>query len=466
MSRLGGGDPASRFRAEVVLGIGVLQLVIVGLLCISELIWGTTVVGVVCLIALSAILLVLLDVVRTGDISRAAIRFMAILFIVSTILNLGSGGLTIGVSIALPSLVLIGGLVLPFRAAIVLFVLVVLQLLLVAALANVSAPFPIRPDPEWAHMSVFRIPILISIGTAFVGLLVRRAMVRHRMELARTQQELADNEKKLREIIEYSRGLICTHTVEGKLLSVNPAAAQALGYEADDLIGWNIRDLVPEEQKAYFAGYLNRMQSNGVESGSIFLNARNGDLRIWEYNNRLCSDPASKPYVLVNATDMTERRELEEKLREQNIRDPLTGCFNRRYLALLESRFCADQHWGCIVVDLDNFKQVNDTHGHRRGDEILVAIGHFLNQYAGQRDAVIRMGGDEFLLLLPDGGAEMESVAQRMRIAADREAPCEISIGWSSRISSETVQQTIDRADLQLFKRRTSERRPSSSLDP
>ncbi len=458
LARLSGGDPDLRFRAEVVLGIGALETLTVGLISISELIWGTFVVGMACMVGMFAIIPILTSLVRSGQIARAATQFMCVLYLVSAALNIGSGGQTIGVSVALPSLVLIGAMVLSRRAAVLLFLAVVAQLILVSALNAEGLRFPINPDPQWAHRAIYRVPILISISTAFIGLLVRRAMQRHRTELARTQKDLADNEKQLREIIEYSRGLICTHSIDGNLLSINPAAAEALGYEVGELMDRNIRELVPEERIPFVAEYLARILANGVDSHSIFLIARNGEPRIWEYNNRLCTDLNGIPYILVNATDMTERRQLEEKLREQNIRDPLTGCFNRRYLTLLESRYCDDQRWACIVVDLDNFKQVNDTHGHRRGDEILVDIGKFLNQYAGQRDAVIRMGGDEFLVLLSESAPIVESIAQRIRSAADSEAPCELSIGCAMRAEAETLQQTIDRADRQLYRSRSSGR--------
>lgn len=465
LTRLSGGDPDLRFRAEVVLGIGALEIVTVGLLAISELIWGTVVVGIACLIGMATIVPIMIALVRDAKVARAATQLMCVLYLVSAALNIGSGGQTIGVSVALPSMVLIGAMILSRAEAVILFFAVVAQLILVSALDGKGLHFPINPDPRWAHLAIYRVPVLISISTAFIGLMVRRAMHRHRTELARTQKDLADSEKQLREIIEYSRGLICTHSVGGNLISTNPAAAEALGYEVGELIGKNIRELVPEERIPYVAEYLGRILANGVDSNSIFIIARNGEPRIWEYNNRLCTDVNGLPYVLVNATDMTERRHLEERLREQNIRDPLTGCFNRRYLGMLESRYDEAQQWACFVVDLDNFKQVNDTCGHQRGDEILIEIGKFLNQYAGQRDAVIRMGGDEFLLLFPEGAAMLESIAQRLRVAADIEAPCALSIGCAARVGGETLQQTIDRADRQLYRQRNRERVASENPD-
>ena len=465
LAKISGGDPDLRFRAEIVLGIGALEILTVALIGVSELVWGTFAVGMACLLGMLVIFPILMALVRDGQVARAATRFISVLYLITAVLNVASGGQTIGASIALPSLVLVGALLLSSRAAVLLFLAAVAQLFVVMALDQSGMQFPIRPNPDWTHASIFRVSMFVSVSTAFVGMLVRRALQRHRTELARTQRELADNEKKLREIIEYSSGLICTHSIQGDLLSVNPAAAQALGYEVADLVGRNIRDLVPEAVKVHTADYLARIQSDKIASNAIFLTARNGDLRVWEYNNRLCLDPSDSPYVLVNATDMTERRKLEERLREQNIRDPLTGCFNRRYIPMLESRFREDQQWACVIVDLDNFKQINDTHGHYHGDEILVAVGSFLNQYADRNDAVIRMGGDEFLLLLANAGAEVESLAQRMRDAAVEEAPCELSIGYAARAGNEALRQTIDRADRQLYTVRSSERRVRKSVE-
>ncbi len=106
--------------------------------------------------------------------------------------------------------------------------------------------------------------------------------------------------------------------------------------------------------------------------------ARDGSLRVWQYHNMLDND-ADEPYVLGHAQDITEQRKYEEQLREQSTIDPLTGCRNRRFLdehtaALRKAK------WGCILIDLDRFKQINDTYGHERGDQVLIGMAEFLQQ--------------------------------------------------------------------------------------
>jgi diguanylate cyclase (GGDEF)-like protein/PAS domain S-box-containing protein len=107
---------------------------------------------------------------------------------------------------------------------------------------------------------------------------------------------------------------------------------------------------------------------------------------------------------------------LREALREQSIRDPLTGLYNRRYMeeALRQqmSRVTRQLHpLGIVMIDIDHFKRYNDTHGHAGGDELLRALGQFLQQKVRKEDIVCRYGGEEFLLIMPD--ASLETARQR-----------------------------------------------------
>ncbi|HEV2113516.1 MAG TPA: GGDEF domain-containing protein, partial [Terriglobales bacterium] len=159
--------------------------------------------------------------------------------------------------------------------------------------------------------------------------------------------------------------------------------------------------------------------------------------------------------------DITERKELENELREQSVRDPLTGCFNRRYLSMFET--ASDDlpgGWGCIVIDVDHFKKYNDEHGHQAGDEVLVRISRFLMRQTRAEEAVIRMGGDEFLILL--GHADQnhtDAAAKRIENAAAKEVIAPFSMGWASRTGKEKLEKTIGRADDKLYAIRTALRR-------
>jgi diguanylate cyclase (GGDEF)-like protein len=107
---------------------------------------------------------------------------------------------------------------------------------------------------------------------------------------------------------------------------------------------------------------------------------------------------------------------LREELREQSIRDPLTGLFNRRYmedsLQREVSRVTRQLHpLGIIMIDIDHFKRFNDTHGHSAGDTLLQSLGQFLQSHIRDKDVACRYGGEEFILIIPD--VSLEVVQQR-----------------------------------------------------
>ena len=148
--------------------------------------------------------------------------------------------------------------------------------------------------------------------------------------------------------------------------------------------------------------------------------------------------------------DITRRKELEDRLREQLTRDALTGCYNRRFLFDLEQDFRAggETRWGCIFIDIDHFKSYNDRHGHASGDQVLQRMARFLMREVRSDEPVIRLGGDEFLIVLAgENSTRTPAIAERLRQAAARSAPVAFSLGWAMREGEETFEQTIERAD-------------------
>ena len=161
--------------------------------------------------------------------------------------------------------------------------------------------------------------------------------------------------------------------------------------------------------------------------------------------------------MLGHAQDITERRDYEQKLRELSTIDPLTGCHNRRYLDEHTLRLGASP-WGCIVVDLDKFKLINDTYGHERGDQVLVGMAAFLRRHAPESAIVVRLGGDEFLLMIDATHADgLARLASELR-ADPLQAPAEFTIGCAVRASGESLEETLRRADSALYASRAAAR--------
>ena len=147
-------------------------------------------------------------------------------------------------------------------------------------------------------------------------------------------------------------------------------------------------------------------------------------------------------------------------LRAEVTLDGLTGCLNHRAF----HRALAEHHVGirdsdrtCIaVLDVDNFKVINDTHGHLRGDDVLRDIGTLLRQVVRQRDIVGRIGGEEFAVLLPDAGLDDARImAERLREAVIRTRPgaldVTVSIGIAEHDPTTALTATVNAADRALY---------------
>jgi len=275
----------------------------------------------------------------------------------------------------------------------------------------------------------------------------------------RAVKALEDSDRRFRKLFEYSLGLICTHDADGILLSVNPAAAHSLGYPIAKLLGRSLADFMPEERRPAFQSYLDRIFDTGSDSGALELIGGDGSARIWEYHNVL-DEEGDDPYVLGHAQDVTERQLHQRKLEEWSVRDPLTGCFNRRFITELAASMGELDRWGCITFDLDRFKQINDQFGHQRGDEVLVGMAKFLSNHIRPEDAVVRLGGDEFLILLRHADAAMtESVGRR--IDENRKiAPISFTMGSACRHPGEPLEHMLVEADKRLYEVRALRETP------
>jgi len=130
------------------------------------------------------------------------------------------------------------------------------------------------------------------------------------------EESLDPREKRYRHLVENSLGLICTHDLDGVVLSVNPAAADSLGYEPDAGIGKNLRDFLSPNTRHLFDGYLRRIRDRSRDSGLMRVVRRDGSERLWLYRNVLCVEAGTAPYVLGHAIDVTERATAEAALRK------------------------------------------------------------------------------------------------------------------------------------------------------
>lgn len=239
----------------------------------------------------------------------------------------------------------------------------------------------------------------------------------------------------------------------GEILDANPAFLRIFGVGTlDELKGYNVSDFIDADVRRREVALVEKKGS--IRDRELTITRPDGAVRTvldtWYINRDSETGEAIFHGILF---DITGRKNLETQLVEQSIRDPLTGCYNRRHLSTLYSatRSEADR-WGCIYVDIDHFKQYNDEHGHAAGDAVLVKMSRFLMRNVRAEEPVIRMGGDEFLVALFDTDiAETEAIARRLETAGEERGPVSFSLGWAARENREDLEETVNRADRELI---------------
>jgi diguanylate cyclase (GGDEF)-like protein/PAS domain S-box-containing protein len=267
----------------------------------------------------------------------------------------------------------------------------------------------------------------------------------------------------LRDLVLNLREGVYITNAEGEILDANPAMLAMFGARSvAALARRRVQEWIDPEQRRQEHEVLDR---RGVVRDFEFrFRTRGGQVRTVIDTAFMRRDAAGSPTYFGILIDITERKELEQKLVELGQRDPLTGLFNRRLLSRFEG-VAGDRGWSCIIIDVDDFKSYNDRYGHERGDRVLVRLGKFLSSVCRSEDAVVRLGGDEFAILLAGvRGRSLDGVVRRLARAARAGSPVPFSLGWATRWKGERLERTMARADRRLIEvrvtRRSDLRRP------
>ena len=136
-------------------------------------------------------------------------------------------------------------------------------------------------------------------------------------ERQRAEEALRESEGRYRELVDNGQGLICTHDLNGKLLSVNPAAAQALGYAPSEMVGKGLIEFISPTVQPVFDHYLKLVAAQPSVNGLMNLITKEGEERIWTYRNARIEGQGKAVYILGHAQDITEQKRTEEALRQQ-----------------------------------------------------------------------------------------------------------------------------------------------------
>lgn len=266
-------------------------------------------------------------------------------------------------------------------------------------------------------------------------------------------------EKEIEGFLNVNLDMLSVADSDGKFVKVNQKFQEVLGYGKEELEGKSFFAFIHEDDLQSTSDKLKELASGITVFG--FTNryrCKDGSYKYIEWH----SQPGIEKLIYSSARDVTETRNLEEKLRKIAIRDKLTGLYNRNFFdniieEQLERSDRYDETISMAILDLDNFKEVNDNWGHPIGDELLKMISRTIENTIRSSDILIRFGGEEFLVLMPQTTIEGAlRASEKMRIAIENsEHPicgiCTASFGVAERIKFESFRHWYRRVDNALY---------------
>jgi diguanylate cyclase (GGDEF)-like protein/PAS domain S-box-containing protein len=237
----------------------------------------------------------------------------------------------------------------------------------------------------------------------------------------RRTAELRSSEERLQTVIQHVSDVVSVVNRSGEILSVSSSVREVLGYRPDELSDVNILSFVHPDEVALLETFLVDMATATKPTAHLEARMRHRS-GTWRYTETAGADLTEDPVlqgIVLTTRDVTQRRQLEEQLTDQAFHDSLTGLPNRALFGdRLDHAVSRATRIGnplaVLFIDLDDFKAVNDTLGHREGDELLRHVASELAMCVRLSDTVARLGGDEFAVLMEDA-----SVAEALE-AADR----------------------------------------------
>jgi len=167
------------------------------------------------------------------------------------------------------------------------------------------------PYPDGRAYFAAVAPLVNGRGLIDEILVISQDITEHK----RAQEERRESEERYRDLVENSREFFCTHNLDGLVLSANRAAAEALGYDLNDLVGKrSVRDILAPEVRHQFDEYMARVGRDGETSGFMLVQTSSGERRLWEFYNSVRTEGVSTPIVRAMARDITERKRAEQSL--------------------------------------------------------------------------------------------------------------------------------------------------------
>jgi len=318
-----------------------------------------------------------------------------------------------------------------------------------------------------------------EIATKIVNIGGRPRLIAYIRDITKRKEA----EKKLRKARKMFASLFASnpeaalyHDENGRIININPRFTELFGYTLEEIKGRNINegfihplDKIEEGEKldkvALSEGYFNYESIRKKKDGALFPVSISG--------SNIVIDGQTKG-VIGTYVDITERKKMEEELEKLAHFDALTGCYSRGYgLALLEQQIkTANRKKTPILLlylDVDKFKEINDTYGHKEGDMVLKEVVYLFKSTLREIDIICRIGGDEFLLVFPESSLNdaplirerLSKNLEKLNQSLNKPYKISFSIGLSvyAPFNPQPVEKLIHLADQAMYEDKSKKKK-------
>jgi diguanylate cyclase (GGDEF)-like protein/PAS domain S-box-containing protein len=315
----------------------------------------------------------------------------------------------------------------------------------------------------WEALGAWIGPVLLLATLVFA----RQIIAVH--ENVRLVTEHVVQETRFRSLVQNSSDVITVVDERGKIQFMSPAVERVFGWLPDESVGMHITDIVHRDDAAAVSAF---MESLHVQDGAtaprpLILRCRNkaGEWRSIETIAMVLADDPVIRGIVLNTRDVSERMALQAELAYQAYHDSLTQLANRSWFHTrvenaLEHFQSAPDQVAVLFLDLDNFKNINDSLGHAAGDMILIEVAQRLLNATRGSDMVARLGGDEFAVLVNRITSDADLVVIADRIITAMHAPFALrssdvvssaSIGIARGHPGQTADDLLRNADVAMY---------------
>ncbi len=304
-------------------------------------------------------------------------------------------------------------------------------------------------------------------------------------ERARAEEALRDSEVRFRLLAENASDVVSLHDLDGRTTYVSPSCERVFGFAPEEMARMRPFAIVHPEDRARAMAHHEALLRGEPVTALTCRTLHKSGRHVWvETSWRPILNRTGRIVRLQAASrDVTERREYERQLEEAHAKlraqqerlidanarlealaalDALTGLKNRRsFEERLQEEVArarrSKESFALLLLDIDHFKNFNDSFGHPRGDDVLKSVARLLSRGVRDADLIARYGGEEFAIILPDTDRDAAKLmGERLRVAIEENAwdvrPITVSVGaaaWTDGASSDTL---VDQADRALYR--------------